>query len=253
MARYFYGGSGADVIARPISPTDDDLELALGVSYSVYTSRTGGSVITDLLTPAGGVISSVTPDEFGVRFQGPDGMIQTLWLQNQDAPTEPRWAVITPEWGAILEAVRTGVTPPIVRQATAIDQVPFAAKGMAGQTADILEARLSDDSVAFGVTPDAEIEVGGAGVDAINGVVRITTDDPTRVGYVVRGAVDQASKYFRALDNALVEKFAVKADGTISGLNLGGPFDIVGSVVLDAVEAVPTDLPVGTVILRRPA
>lgn len=252
MARNFYGGSGADVIARPISPTDDDLELALGVTYSVYTARTGGTVVTDLLSAAGAAISQVTPDEHGVRFQGPDGMLQALWLQNQGDPAEPRWAVIPTVWGDVLNTVLAQVTPPIVRQATAIDQVPFSTKAFAGQTSPLFQALASDNTIIFSITADGELRI-GPGVGGVNGTVRVGILDPTDAGFYAKGAVLQSGKYYRAVDSAGVEKFSVSSDGTVSGQNLAGPFDIVGSAVLDATEAVPTGLPAGTVILRRPA
>lgn len=93
MARLFYGGSGADVIARRVSELDDTLLLTLDVTYDVYTARTGGSLVTDLQDAAGGAITEVTPDENGVRFKGPSGSTAGLWLQNQADPTEPRWLV----------------------------------------------------------------------------------------------------------------------------------------------------------------
>jgi hypothetical protein len=252
MARYFYGGSGADVIARPISDTDDDLELALGVTYSVYTARTGGTVVTDLLTADGAVISQVTPDEHGVRFQGPDGMIQALWLQNQSDAAEPRWAVIPSAWGEILSLVLAQVTPPIVREATAIDQTPFSVKGMAGQTGALFQARASDDSIIFSITADGELRI-GPGVGGVNGTVRVGILDPADNGYFVKGAPVQAGKYFRAVDSTGAEEFSVDSNGTVSGLNIAGPFGLVTSIVLDAAETVPEGLPTGTIILRRPA
>lgn len=252
MARYFYGGSGADVIARPISSTDDDLELALGVTYSVYTARTGGTQVTDLLSVAGAPISEVTPDEHGVRFQGPDGMIQALWLQNQDDAAEPRWAVIPAAWGDLIAFVQSQVIPPVVRQATAIDQVPFTTKGMAGQTGALFQARDSDDNVIFSITADGELRI-GPGVGGVNGTIRVGILDPADNGFFVKGAPVQAGKYFRAVNDTNVEQFSVDSNGTISGRNLAGPFDLVTSIVLDAAEAVPVGLPSGTIILRRPA
>ena len=252
MARSFYGGSGADVIARPISSTDDDLELALGVTYSVYTARTGGTQVVDLLSVAGGAITEVTPDAYGVRFQGPDGMIQTLWLQNQDDLAEPRWAITPIEWGAIIAAIQAAVVTPVVHTATDVDDTPLTVKGMLGQVGNLLRVLASDDSVIFAITPDGELRI-GPNVGALEGTVRVGITTASDVVVLVRGAALQSGEYFRAIDSGAVEKFSVDSDGQINGRNLGGTFNIVGCVVLDAAEAVPSGLPADTVILRRPA
>lgn len=252
MARYFYGGSGADVIARPISSTDDDLELALGVTYSVYTARTGGTLVTDLLSPAGTPITEITPDAYGVRFQGPNNMLATLWLQNQNDALEPRWAVTPTEWGAILASVLAAVTTPITQESTDPNAVPVTIKGAALQAANLFRVLASDDSIIFSITPDGELRI-GPNVGALDGTLRVGITDPAEAGMVVRGAVDQSAKYVRAIDSGAVEQFSVDNQGYISGRNLGGTFGIVGSIVLDAAEAVPAGLPAGTVILRRPA
>lgn len=93
MARLIYGCSGAEVIARRIDGNGDALYLQLDVTYDAYTARTGGTQVTDLLDLSDTPMSSITPDEAGVRFQGPDGTTAGLWLENQAAPTEPRWVV----------------------------------------------------------------------------------------------------------------------------------------------------------------
>lgn len=93
MARLIYGCSGAELIARTEDGTGNALYLQTGITYSVWTARTGGTQATDLLNLAGTPMTTITPDALGVRFQGPDGTTADLWLQNQAAPSEPRWVV----------------------------------------------------------------------------------------------------------------------------------------------------------------
>src|ERR1044072_6268098 len=85
MTRYLYGASGmSQVVGMTGVPTTNPA--------TVYSLRTGGSIITDVQNVAGlGLGGVVTPDSFGQTiFQGPDNYTDTLWL---DFGAGPRWGV----------------------------------------------------------------------------------------------------------------------------------------------------------------
>lgn len=77
--RALYGGSGNDVLVAIAA--DGDLKPLTG-SFTAYPTFTGGTPITDLLTAASAVASTVTPDSRGrVMFYGPDAYTGSVWLQ----------------------------------------------------------------------------------------------------------------------------------------------------------------------------
>lgn len=85
MARYMYGGGGDGDIVQP-----NGLPF-INATAQVYTSRTGGTLITDLQTVLAVAIGQVTSDAYGqVVFLGPDAYIGVLWL---DFGVGPRWAI----------------------------------------------------------------------------------------------------------------------------------------------------------------
>ena len=76
MARYLYAATPADYVINSVTGLP-----SAGVTVTVYTAVTGGTQVTDLLTAAGGAITTVTSDSAGgFRFQGPDGEQDTLWV-----------------------------------------------------------------------------------------------------------------------------------------------------------------------------
>jgi hypothetical protein len=85
MARSLYGASGA---AQVVSM----LGIPTTAPAQVFSARTGGSAVTDILSIAGaGLAGVVTPDATGqILFQGPDGYTDPLWLYFGSGP---RWAV----------------------------------------------------------------------------------------------------------------------------------------------------------------
>src|SRR5574343_169273 len=75
MARLLYGNSPADFT---ITPTG---RLLPGSVLTVWTAVTGGTQVTDLQYSLGNATTVVTSDEYAlVRFYGPDGENDTLWL-----------------------------------------------------------------------------------------------------------------------------------------------------------------------------
>ena len=75
MARNLYGASPADVT------TTDRGDVVPGVTLTVWDARTGGNMVTDLLTVDGAAATAVVSDWGGrVAFYGPDGVTATLWL-----------------------------------------------------------------------------------------------------------------------------------------------------------------------------
>lgn len=139
------------------------------------------------------------------------------------------------------------VVAPVTLTASAVSMVPLTASGMAGQTGNIMEARLSDGNIYFGVTSSGEMR-SGSNIANQNGQVRIGLADPARQGLLIRLATSQTAKAVQVTDQSLVEKFSVSKDGFVIGQNIGAPV-----LVLDAVASIPASTLTGTVVLRRPA
>src|SRR5574343_894963 len=75
MARLLYGNSPADFTTAPTG------RLLPGSVLTVWTAVTGGTQVTDLQDYLGNATTVVTSDEYAlVRFYGPDGENDTLWL-----------------------------------------------------------------------------------------------------------------------------------------------------------------------------
>ena len=94
MARTFFGGSPADVLAQPTpSATDDPTALGFVTSGSltVWSASTGGTQLTDLQTAGGAATSTVTPDSLGrIMFYGPDPYTAAVWVQDANGN---RWRI----------------------------------------------------------------------------------------------------------------------------------------------------------------
>ncbi|MFE6429384.1 glycerophosphodiester phosphodiesterase [Streptomyces rochei] len=88
--RYQYGSDGGSVV------TDAAGNAVVGRPGAVWTARTGGSQVTDVLTLAGTATGgTVTTDSRGrIAFQGPDGVTATLWWDGGDGT---RWAILPTE------------------------------------------------------------------------------------------------------------------------------------------------------------
>lgn len=106
MARKLYGPI---VVATPTpDATDDNLIKFASVALSVYRTQTG-TAETDLQTPAGTPITTVTPDGTtgAVSWQGPDGYTGMMWIG--DAATGIRYPVV-PSDIADRTSTITGIT-----------------------------------------------------------------------------------------------------------------------------------------------
>ncbi|MFF8879593.1 glycerophosphodiester phosphodiesterase [Streptomyces flaveolus] len=92
-----YGSDGGSVV------TDAAGNAVANRQGSVYTTRTGGSQVTDLLTLAGTATGgTITTDSRGrLAFQGPDGVTATLWWDGGDGT---RWAILPTETDRIARA-----------------------------------------------------------------------------------------------------------------------------------------------------
>ncbi|MFF9624293.1 glycerophosphodiester phosphodiesterase [Streptomyces griseosporeus] len=110
--RYQYGSDGGSVV------TDSAGNAIVGRPGTVWTARTGGSQVTDILTLAGAATGgTVTTDSKGrIAFQGPDGATATYWWDGGDGT---RWAVLPTE------------TDRIARAQVDTYAIPAAAKGAA--------------------------------------------------------------------------------------------------------------------------
>lgn len=75
MARSLYGATPADVTFDAETGV-----LAPEVNVTIWTARTGGTQITDLLNISSAPVTLATSDEYGfLAFYGPDGVTATLW------------------------------------------------------------------------------------------------------------------------------------------------------------------------------
>ncbi len=97
MARQIYGADGS---AQVVSPTG----VPTVAAATVYTARTGGTVVTDIQNMSGVNLGGVvTPDSRGqIIFQGPDGSTATYWLDFGDGG--PRWGVRPVDVSAMMTA-----------------------------------------------------------------------------------------------------------------------------------------------------
>lgn len=142
------------------------------------------------------------------------------------------------------------LTPPVALTGTAAGSVPLTVKGASGQTANIFETRLNDNTIALAVTSTGEARL-GSNISNQNGHLRVGIVDPARQGIFVRAAAGQTAKLMQLTDDQVTELFSVDSAGYVTATNVGG--DLRSVVVLDAAQAVPTTYPDGTVVLRRPA
>lgn len=143
-----------------------------------------------------------------------------------------------------------GVVAPLVLTSPNATDIALSAKGAVGQSVNISEVRNSDNTVLWATGADGTVRM-GTNISNQNGQMRTGIADPARQGWFLRLAAGQTAKAVQIVDSALAEKFNIDKDGNVTGKNVGGIFKSV--VVLDAAEAVPTGLPVETVLLRRPA
>lgn len=145
----------------------------------------------------------------------------------------------------------TAIASPYQLVATADGQNIFSTKAFsATHTGNLMEARLSDNTLAWAITP---LQTGriGPNVATQNGQYRIGVSDAANRGLLVKLAASQTAKAVVVTDSSNAEKFSVDKDGVIVGANLGGQY--VASVVLGAADAVPAGTRNGTIVMRRPA
>lgn len=155
-------------------------------------------------------------------------------------------------WGTD-ESGGGGAVSPLTLTANSDAERPLMVKAFsATQSANLFEARLSDNTLFWAVTPDQRVRL-GPNVGAQDATVKVGVAALDLTGLLIKGFAGQTAKFASFTDSSNVEKFGVTANGTVNGLNIGGAFGIVGAVILDAAEAVPTGLPSGTLIMRRPA
>lgn len=100
MARTFYGGSPADVLAQ-VSVDDGDYAPA-AETLTVWDAATAGTQVTDLLDVELVPATTVTPDSYGrVSFYGPDGFTGPLWVQDSGGK---RWRIDPSDLAARVQA-----------------------------------------------------------------------------------------------------------------------------------------------------
>ncbi len=219
-----------------------DGKSATGHTHSYEPVGTASAAITAHLAAGDPHPQYLTPAEAGAAYAPLAGAVPTDsgtagQVLTKGAGTTFSWQ--SPSAGTVVA--------PVTLTASAVSMVPLTASGMAGQTGNIMEARLSDGNIYFGITSTGELR-SGQNVATQNGQVRVGVTDPARQGLLIRLATAQTAKAIQVTDQSLSEKFSVSKDGFVIGQNIGAPV-----IVLDAVQAIPTTTLTGTVVLRRPA
>ncbi|MFI6986017.1 hypothetical protein ACIBSV_46695 [Embleya sp. NPDC050154] len=104
MTRYLYEGGA--VVSQAGVPL-------VSASATVYSLRTGGSIVTDILSTGGTPLAGVvTTDAYGqVLFQGPDSTATTYWLQFASGPRWPVSVATAPGDEDAAASVKTTATP----------------------------------------------------------------------------------------------------------------------------------------------
>jgi len=128
MARFQYADSLADF---PVNSAGKPLT---NLDINVWTSKTGGALVTDLLDASGTPSTVARSDDFaGIAFSGPDGYSGTLWLEGLGGVRRRVSPVGTPER---LTTIETGLATEIADRQTAVDDA-------IGQADDAAAARIA--------------------------------------------------------------------------------------------------------------
>lgn len=189
--RYLYGSDGGAVVA------DADGDVQAGRSGTVWTARTGGSQLTDILTLAGAPTGGdVVTDSLGrLAFQGPNNVITTLWW---DSAGGTRWAVLptNPDQIAARQVDLLGVSADLIGAPDGIaslnssgdvptSQIPnlsstYLARPSTGSTGEFLRrvsggagewADLTENPLTPPLTVGTEFSVDAAGVIICGGLI----------------------------------------------------------------------------------
>lgn len=140
----------------------------------------------------------------------------------------------------------TAITSPFVVTADAVGEVPITAQGMAGQTADVFQAKLDGGTQVIAATAGGQVEVGNA--PPADGSLRVEQRATTERAVKVKLKSAATADAIQVVDNADAELMSVGADGIIAAPNIGNPV-----LILDNAASVPAGTLDGTLIVRRPA
>ena len=151
--------------------------------------------------------------------------------------------------------VQTAIAAPRLITATAASMVPLTIKGAVSQTAKLLEVKNSSDAIIASIDDNGQITSGSS--YTASGMFKANCRSSTTPAARFQAAVSQTGNMIIVQDSNGVSKFAVTADGTVNGANIGSVpgTSIVYSplMVLNASDPVPSGTIAGTVVLRRPA
>lgn len=130
--RQQYGSDGGAVV------TDADGDIQVGRPGTVWTAKTGGSQILDILTlagvPTGG---DVVTDSLGrLAFQGPDDVVATLWWESGGGT---RWAVLptNTDQVAARQVETLGLSASLIGAPDGVAELDSGGKVPAGQLPDL--------------------------------------------------------------------------------------------------------------------
>jgi len=141
----------------------------------------------------------------------------------------------------------TAITSPFTVTADAVGETPITAKGMAGQTGDILRAELDGGTQALAVQAGGQLEIGNSPPTA--GTVRIEQAAAGQRGINIKMKASPTADAIQVVESdGSTQLFAVTNAGHVQAPNIGNPV-----LILDNAEAVPDGTLEGTLIVRRPA
>jgi hypothetical protein len=140
----------------------------------------------------------------------------------------------------------TAITSPFVVTADAVGEVPITAQGMAGQTADVFQAKLDGGTQVIAATAGGQVEVGNS--PPADGSLRVEQRAVGERAVKVKLKTSATADAIQVVDNADAELMSVGADGIITAPNIGNPV-----LILDNAASVPSGTLEGTLIVRRPA
>lgn len=238
-----------------------NVELATDVEMAAGTDLTRAPSVKRVFDYVATAISGIAVGQVGAASETAAGVVELATAAEVTVGTDLTRAVspkrlVDYVTTAIAGLGGTGGTAaaPLSLISTAIGMIPLSVKGFAGQTADLFRAIGSDNVVLASIDSAGQITA-GASFTASGMFKALNRANIPAVR--LREFTGQTSNIFVIENSLAANVMTIAADGTVNGKNVGTVpgtnITYSPTLVLDAAAPVPTDTPVGTVILRRPA